>query len=235
MALLGCTALLAAGCPSGQRPVRFEDIEFDERGWAGPDLDYTVEPDGTIVLREGMMVRDGFRWGSGEVSFEFLDHRDLVWGVRFLDGFFRRTRWADLHNAQVKLGTREWKFKGGASAERYLLSDIVAELWFWPDPTPASYKMMHCRWDERILGNGIEAVRVEGRRAANIRRGTWNHIRLRVRDGELTWWINGKPPRTGVKPIRIDSRANGRIGFAVQSTEPLRIRRLQFSRVIPDE
>jgi hypothetical protein len=229
---LGCAALLVAGCASNQA-LTIRQIEFDTRGWGGPNLDYEVDPrTGEILLRSGMMVHRDFRWGSSEFRFDFHDTRDLVWGIRLLDSVFRPARRADLRKTWVKVGPKNWKRGREIPPEHLLAHDAVAEMSFVPDPTPNAYKLMRGRWDVRILDEGLEAVRVEGQRALNIRRGQWNQFRVRVDDGEVTYWLNGRRGETGEKPIRIDSRANGRLGIVIQSGGPLRIRNLRFSGIV---
>jgi len=224
-----CCGLLAAtaGCRTDT------GIQFDERGWGGPGLEYTLGgQDNTITIKAGMLMNKDFRWAESEFSFEFLDRRDLVWGVVLLDSVFAGARLEDLRRKNLSK-TREGRYRLGRelSAGELWKYDMVADLMFAADSAGRSYKVLSVLSYERFLDGGTQGVLLRGVHDVRVTRNAWNKLTVKVEKGKLTYTVNGRP---GQGVIQVDPRANGRLAIlGYKKTGPLRIRNLQLGAKSP--
>ncbi len=220
--------MIAAGC--GSTPPQ-HDFRYDNRGWGGPDLKYAVTPLGNVIrLDSGMLVNRDFRWAEEEFSFEFLDSRDLVWGIRLLDLVFRPARRQQLCSGRQLFATASGEFVVGnrlSPSEYWRLweHDRVLDLAFVPDKQGQRYKILVGSWKEAYLENGLKAVEVGGTLQVNIHPDIWNTFSAKIVRGQLTYTVNGQP---GPSPIRLDPRSNGQLGIFVRQGGPLCIRNLKL-------
>ena len=218
-----CVLLVAAlgGCWNSAR----REISFDQHGWGGPKLEYSIERDGLISIKSGMLINEDFRWAESEFSFDFLDRRDLVWGVRLLDSVFAAARREALRNTRLKIGDREFVVGKDLPAGQLWKFDTVLDAEFRRDKNSRGYKVLDGVWYERILDNGRTGVRVSAPREVRIKPNAWNTFRAKVTGGKFVFSVNGVEGR-GV--IQIDQRTNGRLGIFVGADGPLLIRNLRL-------
>jgi len=222
-----CCGLLvaAAGCRTNT------GIEFDQRGWGGPGLEYALGgQDNTITIKRGMLLNEDFRWAESEFSFEFLDRRDLVWGFRLLDAVFRAARREALRNTRVKIGDRVFVLGKDLPADQMWKFDTVLDIEFTRDKKGRAYKVLDGVWYETILDSGKQGVRISATRDVRIKANGWNTFSAKVVGGKLTYSLNGEPGR-GV--LQIDRRTNGRLGIFVGSGGHLVIRNLRLGAKPP--
>jgi hypothetical protein len=216
MGLAGCTSL------DGGR-----DIRFDRAGWGGPNLSYSHDAEGKLfTIRSGVLINETFNWNGSTISFEFLDKPDLVWGFVLTDRQFQSERRQALNDTWVKTASKEFKKGRDLDAEQLWLFDRVAEVQFLREPASQGYKVFDGWAHERIIVANNLAVKVKAAHDANIRRGTWNQLTLRIANGKLTYTLNGQP---GAGGLQLDQRTNGRFGIFVTKDGPLLIRNLTLN------
>ena len=218
-----CVSLAAAlgGCLGSAR----HEIDFDRQGWGGPKLEYSAEADGLITVKSGMLISEDFRWAESEFSFDFLDRRDLAWGVRLMDSVFAAQRREALRNTRLKIGDREFVVGKDLPADQLWKFDTVLDAEFRRDKKGSGYKILDAVWYQRILDSGRTAVRVAAPSKAAIKPSTWNTFHARVSGGKFVFTVNGVG---GGGAIEVDRRANGRLGIFVTSDGPLLIRNVRL-------
>ncbi|MFH1732146.1 MAG: hypothetical protein ABIF82_10935 [Planctomycetota bacterium] len=222
-----CCGLLiaAAGCRTNT------ETKFDGRGWGGPGLEYALGgQDNTITIKSGMLMNENFRWAESEFSFEFLDRRDLVWGIRLLDAVFSAARREALRNTRVKIGDRVFVLGKDLPADQMWKFDTVLDVEFTRDKKGKAYKVLDGVWYETILDSGKQGVRISATRDVRIRANAWNTFSAKVAGGKLTYSLNGEP---GQGALQIDPRTDGRLGIFVGSGGPLVIRNLRLGAEPP--
>jgi diadenosine tetraphosphatase ApaH/serine/threonine PP2A family protein phosphatase len=224
-ALLGATL---AGCNGTQGAL---DIRFDDRGWGGPNLEYSVDSATKgIRIERGMLINKDFCWAGSEFSFEFLDTRDLVWGFRLLDEVFAAARREALRTAKVKIGDREFVPGRGLPADQMWKFDTVLDAECRPEKDGKTYKVLDVVWYESILENGRLGVRVSAPYEVRIRPQVWNKFSAQIVNGKLTYAVNGEACKS---PLQMDKRMNGRMGIFVLKGGPLCVRNIQLGAPAP--
>lgn len=222
-----CCGLLiaAAGCRTNT------EIKFDERGWGGPGLEYTLGgQDNTITIKAGMLMNKDFRWAESEFSFEFLDRRDVVWGFRLLDAAFSAARGEALRNTIVKIGDRVFVLGKNLPADKMWKFDTMLDVEFTRDKKGRAYKVLDGVWYETILDSGRKGPRISATRDVRIKANGWNTFSARIAGGKLTYSLNGEPGRGA---LQIDPRSNGRLGIFVGSGGHLMLRNLRLGAKPP--
>lgn len=232
LAILTCLpavllSFAAIGCASAKN-----DFDYDKNGWGGDNLKYAVSGD-TIQLGSGMMVNRDFRWAGGEISFEFQDTPDLVWGIKLLDLRFRPERRAricsdkqlvrDQKGAAPYVGTKFpksdywklWRF------------DSVFDFKFYADAKVAPYKALGAVWNSSLQEDHVTACVGSNSLPVDIQRNEWNTLRVQIANGECRYWINGVPNPVG--QIKIDPRYDGQLAVFVEGGGPLCIRNLRLT------
>ena len=225
--VLSCLlALLAAGCNGlGER----DDFTFDGRGWGGPNLKYsTVSSEKLIKIERGMLVNEDFRWAENEFSFEFLDSRDLVWGIMCLDSVFQEGRHEELSKRTMSKISDGVYVPGKKLPPNQLWKyDVALDAMFIPDREGRGYKVLNIISYEQFIDQGRQAVRVVTTHNVRIRPDAWNTVSAKFHGGRLTYSINGEPGGGA----QVDQRANGRLGILVRAgTGPLLIRNVRLGR-----
>lgn len=205
------------------------EMNFDRHGWGGPKLEYSTERNGLVTVKGGMLTNEDFRWAESEFSFDFLDRRDLVWGVRLMDSVFAKPRREALRNTRLKIGDREFVVGKDLPADQLWKFDTVLDAEFRRNKNSRGYKVLDAVWYERILDSGKTGVRVSAPREVTIKPNTWNTFRAKITGGKFVFAVNGVEGR-GV--IQIDRRANGRLGIFVSADGPLLIRNLRLEPVV---
>ncbi len=219
--LAACAALLATavGCKS-------HEMKFDRHGWGGPSLEYDRQAKGTtIILRSGMLVNKDFRWAESEFQFEFLDRRDLAWGIRLLDTVFSEGRRKALRDTRVKIGDQTFVLGKDLPPEQLWKFDTVVDVQLRRDKKSRGYKVLDGVWYESFLEDGRTGVRIRAVRDVRVKPNTWNRMRVTVDGGKVSFRINDEPDKGA---LQVDQRANGRLGIFLEAGGPLLIRNLQL-------
>jgi hypothetical protein len=231
--------LVAAGVSLGLAGVGCRAVEpqhdfpFDANGWGGDQPVYRIDPaTQEIALRKGMMVRRDFEWAGGEVSFEFRDSRELVWGLVLLDEEFRRERRARLlgPNSALKVGPDTYQPGKKLSPDQYWKlwrADRVLTVEIRADAKGLGYKVLTGWSIDRILENSLDGSEARSTHRIRVKPGVWNRFRAQVVGGEFSYWLNGRP---GPGPLKVDPRTHGRLGIFVERGGPLRLRNASFGR-----
>jgi len=225
--VLSCLlALLAAGCNG---LVEREDFSFDGKGWGGPNLKYsTVSSENLIRIEQGMLVNADFRWAENELSFEFLDSRDLVWGIMCMDSVFQEGRRDELSKRTMsKVGDGVYVPGRKLPPDQLWKYDVALDAMFIRDQEGRGYRVLNIISYEQFIDQGRQAVRVVTTQNVGIRPNAWNTFSARFRAGKLTYSINGEPGGGA----QVDQRANGYLGILVRAgTGPFLIRNLKLGR-----
>ena len=217
--VLGAAAIFGCwGCAQNE-------ISFDRHGWGGPKLEYSSGSGGQMTVKSGMLMNEEFRWAESEFSFEFLDQRDLVWGIRLLDSVFAAARREALRNTRLKVGDREFVLGKDLPADQMWKFDTVLDAEFRRDKTSQGYKVLDGVWYERIQESGKTGLRVTAPREVRIKPNAWNTFKAKISGGKFVFSINGVQGRGA---IQVDRRTNGRLGIFVGSGGPLLIRDLRL-------
>jgi hypothetical protein len=229
--LLSVFCLCVLACCGCNGPRARTDFDFGPGGWGGADLEFSRNPaDGSLAIKSGMLVNRDFRWADSQFSLDFKDKPDLVWGFRLLDDTFRDMRRRDLLQSRTVIKTGPDKFYTGSNLPaseiwRLWPYDRVLDVAFVRDKDGRGYKVFGGWWQERILGEGLAAVKVEGAHDVRLKRNSWNRLTVTIQNGKITYKLNGKPGKGG---FQVDPRANGRLGIAVHQGGPLVIRNLNL-------
>lgn len=216
-----CLAAALGGCWDSV----IRDTTFDRQGWGGPKLDYSLASDGMITIKSGMLMNKDFRWAESEFSFEFLDRRDLIWGIRLMDTVFATQRREALRNTRLKIGDDVFVVGKDLPADQLWKFDTVLDAELRRDEKSRGYKVLDGVWYERILDSGKTGVRVSAPCDVRIKPNTWNTFSAKIAGGKFVFALNGVENR-GV--IQIDQRTNGRLGIFVRADGPLLIRNLRL-------
>lgn len=227
-----CCGLLvaAAGCRTNP------GIKFDRRGWGGPGLVYTLGgKDNTITIKRGMLMNENFRWAESEFSFEFLDQRDLVWGMRLLDDVFLAQRRRDIRSARTIILTGSKTSVPGSKLPndqlwRLWVFDRVLDIAFTRREKGIGYKVLGGVCKQRILPGGLRAVEVKSGHDVRLKQNGWNSFSAKIVGGKFSYVLNGQPGRG---TFQVDPRTNGRLGMFVGGGGPLVIRNLRLGAQPP--
>lgn len=218
-----CVLLLAAGCAGS---TDSDGMRFDKDGWGGPNLKYVMNHStGTIRVDSGMLMNEAFRWRGGEMSFEFLDSPEVVWGVRLLDLAYSAQRREELLRTWARIGDKRFPLGKDLPPDQMWKFDMALDIDLRLDKEGRGYKVLTGCWYEEILDGGRMGVLVSGTQTVDIKRDAWNTFSAKVADGQFRYAING---RTG-GPLRLDPRMNGRAGIFVTSGGPFLIRNLKLT------
>ena len=195
-------------------------------------MKYSLAPVGNVMkIESGMLVNRDFRWAESEFSFEFLDSRDLIWGIRLLDRVFRPARRRELRRARTIVKTGPKTFTSGSKLPpdqlwRFWKFDRMLDVAFLQQRKGTGYKVLAGSWKERIFDTGLDAVEIEDGHKVKIKRNAWNKFSAKIVGGKLTYLLNGE---AGSGSFQVDPRTNGRLGIFVHQGGPLYIRNLKFN------
>ena len=215
-----------AGTIRTRTPAARPVVTFAPKDWEGPGLKYTIDRSAnTLKIESGMLMHKTFRWAGSRFSFQFLDSKDLVWGIRLLDSVFKTSRREALRSDWIKLGDKKFRLGEKLPEGQLWKFDVVLHATFSPDDRPKSYRVLDASWHRRALRKGVRALRLSGRFDVSIKRDAWNHMSVSIADGKLTYSVNGTH---GERRLELDPETNGRLGIFVDAGGPLEVRNLRL-------
>jgi len=223
--LLFALPLMLAAC-SGTSHVRLP-AEPDQ--WqAIPAGCTSVSGGNEIILKPdpstgiGRIAAEDFRWSGSAMEFRIYDDPDAVFNITLYDDIFAEVR---------RKNARMWYDESGKRL------DEAGKLWRL-DRVHA----LGVSGDDELIKQGLRAfggsltVRMGPRglpeRTAmevlseSFKANQWNDIRLEMREGMLTVWVNGERGES----VQTDPRLNGTFGFEVWKGE-LRISDIKLTKL----
>jgi len=206
--LISALAAALAGCTGTSISVPDSTIKWR----AEPGSCMKVAGNGEITIREGSVRAHDFTWANSEIQFRIFDPGASMFLVAFCDDTFAQTRrsnakvWFEIdRNRNVPLNQ-----SGGI---RNL--DRVHELWLSGDQDliQKGRRALGGHVSSEVGPLGFQEARLMGIFSENFRIGRWNEVRIRVREGIITVWVNGEEGRS----VPTDARLNGPFGFEIIS------------------
>jgi len=204
---LSAVVLALAGCTSHR--VR---LPADPVNWNAYPVDCVSTTAGEVAITPGRVVAADFRWDNSEIEFEVFDPGNAGLTVAFYDENFARVRRKYARNWFERVGDqvvrlseqgRFWKISRVHSLELGGDQALLDE----------GYRVVVGSITTQIGPRGMpreERLAVFGE---NFKINDWNRIRIRIREGTITVWVNGDEGPS----VQADRRLGGAFGFEVRS------------------
>jgi len=177
-----------------------------------------------IILTPGRIIASGFSWANSEIEFSVFDPGDTPFVVMLYDTIYGEVR--------EKNAGKWFTVKDGKTVP---LSQTIDT---WPS-IPVHALMLG--GDRNLSDKGLRAfggiITTEMRSTGDVKDrfeisfsesfkiGQWNTIRLVIRNGKITAWVNGEEGQS----IQADQHAGGPFGFVLDRGE-LRLKDIRLSK-----
>jgi len=202
--LLLIPALVAAGCRSAQVHLPAEP----DRWQAYPGDCAEVLLDFEVVVNQGRIVAKDFAWANSEIEFKVFDPGNASFVIAFYDDNFAKARRKAVRASfDMVNGKRVPMLK---SRNLWQL-DRVHSFGLGGDQelVNSGYRTLAGAVTTEVDPAGLDDKKVYVVMAEDFKINNWNHIRIRVREGVITVWVNA---RKG-EDIQTDRRLGGTFGF----------------------
>jgi len=218
--LLVILAAAVAGCRSTE-----VNLPAEPGAWKAEPPSCVKVAESQIIVGPGRIVAENFTWANSEIQFKLFDPSGASFTIAFYDASFAKLREANAGRWFRVVDGKRVPLSKTADSWRI---DMVHALTLGGDQNLSSkgFRAFGGSVTTEIGSQGLPVNPPVVVLAENFKISEWNEVRIEVKEGLITVWLNGVMGQS----VQTDRRLNGTFGFEVERGE-LKISNLRLERL----